>query len=138
LRLGCRAGAMVAGAAAEDVWRYGDFGQALGILAQAWNDVYGITGAGGKRDVEQSRSLPILATSALDPARYEPGSTSGQVGQLYALTQIQLLHGRAAEALARCPAPGRLGLFLDVYSFDRLSRMKPGRDRTTGGGGDAP
>jgi farnesyl diphosphate synthase len=138
LRLGCRAGAMVAGAAAEDVTRFGDFGQALGILAQAWNDLYGITGAGGKRDVEQSRSLPILATSALDPAQYEPGSASGQVGQLYALTQIQLLHRRAAEALSRCPAPGRLGLFLDAYSFDRLSRIEPRHDRTSGGGSDAP
>lgn len=133
LRLGCQAGAMVAGAQAEVVTYYGDFGQALGVLAQAWNDLYGTTGARGKRDLEYARTLPILAAPARDSKRYTPGSTEGQVGQLYALTQVQLLHQRAAEALARCPAPGGLGLFLDAYSFDRLRKVDPGQDNPEGG-----
>jgi geranylgeranyl pyrophosphate synthase len=134
LRLGCRAGAIVAGASAETVTRYGDFGRNLGILAQAWNDVYGLAGTRGKRDVDHSLTLPILAAMALDGARYEPLSTEGQAGQLYALTQVQLLHQYAAEALARCPAAGRLGLFLNVYSFDHLLQREapqvpsPGED----------
>jgi geranylgeranyl pyrophosphate synthase len=119
LRLGCRAGAILAGASDETIARYGDFGQNLGILAQAWNDLFGLAGLGGKRDIDHSRTLPILAALALDGPGHEPGSAEGQAGQLYALTQIHSLYRQAGETLARCPAQGHLGLFLDGYSLER-------------------
>jgi geranylgeranyl pyrophosphate synthase len=49
LSLGCRAGAMVAGANAEIAATYGEFGYNLGVLAQVWNDLYGLVGAGGQK-----------------------------------------------------------------------------------------
>jgi geranylgeranyl pyrophosphate synthase len=137
LRLGCRAGAMVAGATAETVTCYGDFGHDLGVLAQAWNDFFGLAGAGGKRDVGHSRTLPILAALALDGARYQSRSAEDQAGQLYAVTQFQVLHQRAAEALARCPAPGRLTLFLDLYSIGHLLQGETSPVRSSGEGDDA-
>ena len=134
LSLGCRAGAMVAGADAETVTSYGEFGHHLGVLAQVWNDLYGLAGTGGKRDVGHSRTLPILAALALDGLHDQPDSAEGQAGQLYALAQFQLLHQRAAEALARCPASGLLARFLDVYSIDHLL---PSQVRSSGEGDDA-
>jgi geranylgeranyl pyrophosphate synthase len=120
LSLGCRAGAMVAEADTQSVASYGEFGYNLGVLAQVWNDFSGLVGSGGKRDVDHSRTLPILAALALDGMHYQPDSAEGQAGQLYAVAQFQLLHQRTAEALARCPAPGRLTSFLDVYSIGHL------------------
>jgi len=120
LRLGCRTGAIVAGAEADVVARYGEFGYNLGILAQVWNDFYGLMGIEGKRDEGHSRTLPILAALALDGTQYLSNSAEEQAGQLYALTQIGVLHHRAVEALARCSVAGRLGLFLDAHSIDRL------------------
>ncbi len=137
LSLGCRAGAMVAGADAETVACYGDFGYSLGILAQVWNDFYGLAGTGGKRDVGHSRTLPILAALALDGVHYQPDSAEGQAGQLYALAQFQALHQRAAEALARCPAPGHLARFLDVYSINHLLQGESSQVRSSGEGDDA-
>jgi hypothetical protein len=51
-----------------------------------------------------------------------PGSLSetGQAGPLYALVRLQVYHQRAAEALDRCPAAGRLTLFLDDYATQPL------------------
>lgn len=115
-RLGCRAGALVAEAPAEAAALYGDFGQALGILVQVWNDLQGLAGMEGKKDVEHRRALPILAALALEQGEYEPHSAEGRSGELYALVQLQRLHERAAEALARCPGTGRLASFLDDYS----------------------
>jgi geranylgeranyl pyrophosphate synthase len=97
LSLGCRAGAMVAGADAQTVASYGEFGYNLGILAQVWNDFYGLAGSGGKRDVGHSRTLPILAALTLDGMNYQPDSAEGQAGQLYAVAQLQLLYQRKGE-----------------------------------------
>jgi geranylgeranyl pyrophosphate synthase len=47
LRLGCRAGAIVAGAPRDVVARYGEFGYNLGIVAQMWNDLEGLAGLHG-------------------------------------------------------------------------------------------
>jgi farnesyl diphosphate synthase len=127
LRLGCRAGALVAGAPAEIVGRYGDFGYNLGILAQVWNDIGGLAGVLGKNDVKYQRALPILAALAVDQGLegtgYQPQSVGGQAGQLYTVLQLGVLHQRASEALARCPAPGSLPRFLDEYDPGRLVEM---------------
>jgi geranylgeranyl pyrophosphate synthase len=131
-RLGCRAGALVAEAPAEAVALYGDFGQTLGILVQVWNDFQGLAGLGGKKDVGHRRALPTLAALALDQGEYEPHSAEGRTGELYALVQLHRLHQRAAEALARCPAPGRLSSFLDDYSprhlVEKTSQAAPHRE----------
>ncbi len=132
LRLGCRAGAMVAGASPETVGCYGEFGYHLGILAQAWNDLWGLGGAKGKEDTGHSRTLPILAALAMDGTRDGPDSAEGRAGQLYALVQIQALHERAAEGLARCRVPGRLGLFLDAYAPSRLLPQEGALTRSDG------
>ena len=136
LRLGCRAGAMVAGADAQTVASYGEFGYNLGVLAQVWNDFYGLAGSGGKRDLGHSRTLPILAALALDGIDYEPDSAEGQAGQLYAVAQLQLVHQRTAEALARCPLPGGLARFLDVYSIDHLLQGQASQAPSSGEGDD--
>lgn len=119
-RLGCRAGVLVAEAPPEVVALYSDFGQTLGILVQVWNDFQGLAGIGGKKDTAHRRALPILAALALDQGEYDPHSAQGQTGELYALVQLHRLHQRAAEALARCPAPGCLASFLDDYSPHHL------------------
>ena len=108
---------MIARASSDAIKCYGDFGYSVGILAQMWNDFHGLAGVGGKKDVGRSRTLPILAALALDNAQYQPHSCEGKAGQLFALAQLQILHQRASEALARCPAAGRLTLFLDTYSL---------------------
>jgi len=115
-RLGCLAGALVSEAPAEAAALYGDFGQALGLLVQIWNDFQGLAGIGGKEDVGHQRSLPILAALALEQDEYKPHSAEGRTGEMYALVQLQRLHQRATDALALCPAPGRLPSFLDDYS----------------------
>ena len=119
-RLGCRAGATVAGAPPSVIAQYGDFGYNLGIVAQMWNDLEGVAGLQGKGDAGQQRSLPILTTQIVE--KMSPGSSpeEGQVGPLYTLVRLQIFHQRATEALARCPEEGRLGLFLDNYSTRRL------------------
>jgi len=111
-RLGCRAGAMIAGAAHDVVDCYSEFGYNLGVVAQMWNDLEGVTGVRGKADAEQQRSLPVLVTTAVEDGH--------EAGSLYTLVRLQVYHRRAAEALGRCPAAGRLPLFLDVYSTDAL------------------
>ena len=123
-RLGCWAGAFAAGATPEAASRYGDFGYNLGLLVQAWNDIYGLKGAMGKSDVEHRRTLPIVAALALDEdgARDQGSvlqSPEGRAGELYTLAQVGLLHQQAVDALAHCPARGRLSLFLDAYSIER-------------------
>lgn len=137
LSLGCRAGAMVARADAETVTFYGEFGYDLGVLAQVWNDLRGLAGVGGKRDVGHSRTLPILAALAMDGLPDQPDSAEGRAGQLYALTQLQLLHERAVEALARCSAPGRLARFLDLYSINHLLQGEASNVSSDGGCDDA-
>jgi hypothetical protein len=126
-RLGCRAGALIAGASAEVVGNYGDFGYNLGILVQVWNDVFGLAGIQGKNDTEHQRALPILAAKAVDQGLeetgYRPQSVGGQTGQLYTVLQLGLLYGRTSEALARCPASGKLPHFLDEYDPGRLAEM---------------
>jgi geranylgeranyl pyrophosphate synthase len=119
-RLGCRAGALAAGAPADVIAQYGDFGYNLGIVAQMWNDLQGLVGVRGKGDTGQQRSLPIVTAQTIE--RMEPGSSleQGSVGSLYTLVRLQVFHQRATEALARCPAEGRLGLFLDSYSTHRV------------------
>lgn len=140
-RLGCRTGAMVAGASAETVERYGDFGYNLGILVQVWNDVFGLAGLKGKKDAEQQRALPILASKAVEPdlkpGGHRPETTVGQTGQLYAVLQLGILHQRTAEALARCLAAGSLALFLDEYDPSRLVEML-GETRVPDEGDDEP
>lgn len=127
LRLGCRAGAMLARAPAEIVAQYGDFGHQLGILIQVWNDILGLAGVLGKNDVGQRRALPILAAMALDPAgagaKYQPRSMGGQGGQLYTVLQLGFSYQHASEALARCPAPGGLPQVLAQYDPGRLAGM---------------
>jgi geranylgeranyl pyrophosphate synthase len=124
LRLGCRAGTLVAGASAEIAGCYGEFGYRLGILAQVWNDVRGLAGVLGKKDAEHRRALPILAALAVEPGpggmEHHSESVRGQVGHLYTLLQLSLCHQRASEALARCPESGRLSCFLDEYDPGRL------------------
>lgn len=120
-RLACWAGAVVAGAPVEVVDRYGTFGEAIGLLIQAWNDLYGLEGTLGKVDRGHQRTLPVLATLALAGRNEEqgeppPAGILEQGGRLYAVMQAALMHQQAAEALAGCPAPGRLSLFLDAYA----------------------
>ena len=120
-RLACWSGAVVAGAPVEVADRYGAFGEALGLLIQVWNDLYGLEGALGKQDRGHQRTLPMLATLALakqSEGQCDPPAdgTLEQGGKLYAVMQAALLHQQTAEALARCPAPGRLSLFLDAYA----------------------
>ena len=81
LRLGCRAGALVAGATADIVTCYGDFGQALGVLAQVWNDLYGIASTTGKRDLDHAAACPswrrwpwVKSVTSPAPPRIGPGS----------------------------------------------------------------
>jgi len=123
-RLGCRTGAMVAGASAETVECHGDFGYNLGILVQVWNDVFGMAGLKGKKDAEEQQALPILASKAvgqdLEPGGYQPDSIEGQTGQLYAVLQLGILYQRTAEALAKCPAAGSLPRLLAEYDPSRL------------------
>mgnify|MGYP003681899213 CR=1 FL=1 len=124
-RLGCWSGALVAGASADVAEQYGAFGEALGMLIQAWNDLYGLEGAPGKQDLGHQRSLPILAALAMAGGGGAPDealidSAEGEGGRLYALVQAELLHQVASDALALCPAPGHLSLFLDSYSTGRL------------------
>ena len=115
-RLGCRAGALVAGARLDIVTGYGDFAYNLGIVAQMWNDLQGLSGVQGKGGSDQRRSLPILASQAIKEMASGPSPKEEQIGPLYALVQLQVFHQRAAAALARCPAAGRLSLFLDIYA----------------------
>lgn len=123
-RLGGWAGAVVAEAAPDTAERYGIFGEELGLLIQAWNDLYGLQGALGKQDVGHRRTLPVLAALEIGddgtPAGELARSPQGQSGQIYALMQAGILHEHAAAALDRCPAAGRLSLFLDAYSVERL------------------
>jgi geranylgeranyl pyrophosphate synthase len=124
-RLGCRAGAMVAGATVDAVSLYGGFGYNLGILDQVWNDLRGLVGEKGKMDARQGRALPILAAQALNQQAYEPPAAEGQAGLLYTLVQLQIRHRHVVEALDRCPAAGRLSLFLEDYSPHLLIERIP-------------
>jgi geranylgeranyl pyrophosphate synthase len=117
--LGCRAGALLAGASPEVTGRYGDFGCSLGILAQVWNDILGLAGVEGKNDAEQRRALPILAALAMDQSQ----SDGRLAGQLYTVLQLGFLYQRASEALAMCPAPGSLPRVLKEYDPGRLAEM---------------
>jgi geranylgeranyl pyrophosphate synthase len=124
-RLACWSGAVVTGASADVAGRYGAFGQALGLLIQAWNDMYGLEGVLGKRDQGHRRTLPILATMALagrsaGQSPMSPTDALEQGGRLYAVMQAALLYQQAMEALACCPAPGRLARFLDAYEPEML------------------
>jgi geranylgeranyl pyrophosphate synthase len=125
-RLGCRAGAMVAGATADAVSLYGEFGFNLGTLDQVWNDLRGLAGEKRKMDARQGRALPILAGQALSQQAYEPRTAEGQAGLMYTLVQLQTRHRRVVEALDLCPAVGRLSLFLEDYSphllFERMGQ----------------
>jgi AcrR family transcriptional regulator len=119
-RLGCRTGAMIAGAAPDVVARYGDYGYNLGIVAQMWNDLEGLSGLQGKGDAGQRRSLPILTTQAVEGMQPSTSPEEEQVGPLYTLVQLQIFHQRTTESLDLCPEKGRLGLFLDSYSTRHL------------------
>jgi len=119
-RLGCRAGALIAGAPVDVAARYGDFGYNLGVVVQMWNDLQGLAGLRGKGDAGQQRALPILAELAAEEIVAGPRPDEGQVGSLYTLVRIQVFHRRATEALARCPNAGRLSLFLDAYGTSHL------------------
>jgi geranylgeranyl pyrophosphate synthase len=119
-RLGCRAGAMVAGAPRDVAGRYGDFGYSLGVVVQMWNDLQGLAGVRGKGDAQQQRALPILAEQAAEEMAAGSWPAEGQVGAVYTLVRIQVFHRRATEALARCPEQGRLSLFLDAYGMRHL------------------
>lgn len=118
LQLGCRAGALFAGASPEVVGCYGELGYSLGLLIQVWNDLFGWVGHEGKNDAEQQRGLPILAALALGG-----GSDGGLAGRLYTVLQMGFLYQRASEALARCLAPGRLPRVLQQFDPARLAEM---------------
>jgi hypothetical protein len=126
-RLAAWSGARVAGADDPTVGRYAAFGEALGLLIQVWNDLYGLEGVLGKQDATHQRTLPILAALAMAgggeraQGELEERLRLQEGGRLYAFTEAALLHQEATEALARCPAPGRLALFLDAYSLERLA-----------------
>jgi len=126
-RLGCRAGAIAAGAQTKTVATYGDFGYRVGLLVQVWNDIAGLAGVGVKRDAELQRGLPSLATMAMEGAPTRVGdeseSSEGQAGQLFTMLQLALYHQQASDALARCPEPGGLPSFLDQFSPDRLADL---------------
>jgi hypothetical protein len=81
-----------------------------------WNDIEGLAGLYGKRDIEAGRGLPVVATGALGGQAGDVFAEEGRAGQVYALAQIEVQHRRTMEALSRCPAPGQLGEFLDTYS----------------------
>jgi hypothetical protein len=119
-QLATRAGALIAGADPEVTARYGDFGLALGMLFQGWNDLYGLSGADGKRDREHGRSLPMLAALRMRQDQMLDRSQELVGGQLYAIVQIEMLHQRAAGALDRCPERGRLALFLDKLAVQEV------------------
>jgi len=119
LQLGCRAGALLAGASPEVTKQYGDFGYSLGILIQVWNDILGLAGVEGKNDAEQQRALPILAELAMHQSQPDVRLA----GQLYAVLQLGLLYQRASEALATCPALGSLPRVLEEYDPGRLAEM---------------
>jgi len=124
-RLACWSGAVVAGAPAEVADRYGAFGEALGLLIQAWNDLYGLEGALGKQDRGHQRTLPVLAGLAVAQSGKGTGETMAadaveQGGRLYAAIQATMLNHRAAETLARCPAAGQLPIFVQAYSPQQL------------------
>jgi geranylgeranyl pyrophosphate synthase len=127
LELGCWAGARVAGASAETAQLYGDFGYNLGLLAQVWNDIFGLAGHQGKSDVRQQRALSVLAALAVDTGleqtEYQPQSVGRLAGDLYAVLQLGTLYQRTSEALARCPVAGSLPRFLDEYDPGRLAEM---------------
>lgn len=134
-RLGCYAGALVARATPEVASLYGDFGRHLGVLIQMWNDVEGLAGLYGKRDVEAGRGLPVVAIGELGGQSGDLLSEEGRTGQVYALARIEVQHRRTAEALSRCPAPGQLGQFVDTYStrhavehVQRSAMRREGRD----------
>jgi len=125
----------VAGAKSGSLFRldivtgYGDFAYNLGIVAQMWNDLQGLSGVQGKGGSDQQRSLPILATQAIKEMASGPSPKEEQIGPLYTLVQLQVFHQRAAAALARCPAAGRLSLFLDIYATAPLvERAQRGPD----------
>jgi geranylgeranyl pyrophosphate synthase len=126
-QLGCWAGATVAGAPVETAELYGDFGYHLGLLAQVWNDLFGLAGFEGKNDAEQQRALPILAALAVDgdleQTGHGPQSVGRQAGELYTVLHLGTLYGRAAEALAECPSLGSLPRCLDEYHPARLVEM---------------
>lgn len=127
LRLGCRAGAIIAGSSVEVVERYGEFGYNLGILVQVWNDIFGLAGVEGKNDADHQRALPVLAAKAVDQgverSEYRLDSLGAQAGQLYTVLQLGILYQRTSEALARCPVAGSLARFLDEYDPSRLAEM---------------
>jgi len=127
LRLGCRAGAIIAGGSAEIVERYGEFGHNLGILVQVCNDIFRLANVEGKNDADHQRALPVLAAKAVDQSversGYRPDSVGTQAGQLYTVLQLGLLYQRTSEALGRCPAAGSLPRFLDQYDPGRLAEM---------------
>ncbi len=129
-RLAAWSGARVAGADDPAAEQYGAFGEALGLLIQVWNDLYGLEGAMGKQDTGHKRTLPILAALEMgdgertERRQAEDPSSLRQAGRLYALTQAGLLHQEAIDVLARCPTAGRLSLFLDAYSVQHLVRAR--------------
>ena len=115
-RLGCYAGALAAGATLEVARLYGDFGRNLGVLVQMWNDMEGLAGLYGKRDIEAGRGLPVVAIGEIGGPAGDLFSEEGRAGQVYALARIEVQHQRTAEALSRCPAAGQLQEFVDTYS----------------------
>jgi len=119
-RLATESGALVAGAGSEVITQYGEFGHALGLLFQAWNDLRGSTGADGKRDLEYRRSLPVLAAEKLEQDQGLDTTQKLVGGQLYTIVQIETLHQQATDTLARCPEPGRLALFLDALAVRKV------------------
>ena len=66
-----------------------------------------------------------------DDASYVESETL-DAADLYTLVLLQTYYQRAAQALARCPAPGRLSIFLDDYSVqplvERAARRKGSRE----------
>lgn len=114
-QLGCQAGALVSEATPDEVACYAEFGYNLGIVAQMWNDVEGMAGLRGKADADQLRSLPAIAAQAMAAKGDSDPSEDRMAGSLYAMVQLQMAHRRTREALDRCPQPGHLSQYLDLF-----------------------
>ena len=132
--LGCKAAAMLAPDMNSDVLDgYAGYGRHIGVMLQLINDLRGMWGVDGKKDIGKRLTLPIIyARAALsdekrflldrllaDAANDESATTAAREiiefsGALqYTLIQIQLYRDRAERCLAVCEDPS---IFLQMLN----------------------